>query len=73
MKLHIKMPYSRSKICHGCAITQAVGRQLPTAAARVRTRVRSYVVCVGLSGTGAGFLQVLGFPLLILIPPTAPK
>jgi hypothetical protein len=54
----------------GRAIAQAVSRRLPTAAARVRFQVRSCVICGGQSGTGAGFLRVLRFPLPILIPPT---
>jgi hypothetical protein len=29
-------------------------------------------ICGGQSGTGAGFIRVLRFPLPILIPPTAP-
>jgi hypothetical protein len=56
----------------GCAIAQAVSRWLPTAAARVRSQIRSCGICGGQSGTGAGFLLVLRFPLPILIPPTAP-
>jgi hypothetical protein len=51
------------------AVAQAVSRRLPTAAARVR----SCGSCGGQSGTGAGFLRVLRFPLTILILPTAPQ
>jgi hypothetical protein len=56
----------------GRAIAQAVSRRLPTAAARVRSQLRSCEIYGGQSGTGAGFLRVLRFPLPILIPPTAP-
>jgi hypothetical protein len=34
---------------------------------------RSYEICGGQSGSGAGFLRVLRFPLPIFIPPTAPQ
>jgi hypothetical protein len=36
-------------------MAQAVSRWLPTAAARIRTRVWSSEVCGGQSGAGAGF------------------
>jgi hypothetical protein len=52
-------------------IAQAVSRWLPTAAARVPSQIRSCGICGGQSGTGAGSLLVLRFPLPILIPPTA--
>jgi hypothetical protein len=52
----------------GRAIAQAVIRRLPKVAARVRAQVRSCGICGGQSSTGADFLQVLRFPLPILIP-----
>jgi hypothetical protein len=50
------------------AITQAVSRWLPTAAARVLDRVRS---CDEQSGTG--YLRVFRFPLPIFISPAGPQ
>jgi hypothetical protein len=61
-----------SKAGVGRAIAQVVSRWLPTAAARVRSQVRSCGIRGGQIGTGAGFLRVLRFPLPILIPPTTP-
>jgi hypothetical protein len=56
----------------GRAIAQAVSRRFPTAAVRIRTRVGSCRMYGGQSGTEAGFLPVLRFPLPIRIPPIAP-
>jgi hypothetical protein len=39
----------------------------------VRAHVRLYGICDGQSGTAAGFLRVLRFPLTIRIPPIAPQ
>jgi hypothetical protein len=55
----------------GRSIAQAVSRWLPTAAAYVRVSA-ACGVCGGQSGTGAGFLLVLRFPLPI-IPPISPS
>jgi hypothetical protein len=55
------------------AIAQADSRKLPTAVVWVQAQVRSCAICGGQSGTGAGFLQVLQFPLPIRIPPIAPQ
>jgi hypothetical protein len=52
----------------GRAIPQAVCRRLATAPALVRGHIRLCGICGGRSGTGAGFLRVLRFPLPILIP-----
>jgi hypothetical protein len=62
----------RTHLQCGRAIAQAVSRRLPTAGTRVRARVKSCGIRGRQSGTGAGFLLVLRFPLPILIPPTAP-
>jgi hypothetical protein len=50
--------------------TVAQSRRLPTVAARVQTRIRSWVICGGQSVTRACFLGVLQF-LLPIIPPNA--
>jgi hypothetical protein len=60
--------YSRGS---GRAIAQAVSRWLPTAAARVQTRVLSCGICGGQSGAGVGFLRVFQFTLPIFIPPVS--
>jgi hypothetical protein len=58
---------------YSIVIAQAVSRQLPTAAARVRARFRSCGICVGRSGTGTGFVRVFQLPLPIRILPLAPQ
>jgi hypothetical protein len=55
----------------GRAIAESVSRWLPTAAARVQSRVWSSGICGGQSGAGASFLLVLRFPLPF-IPPNSP-
>jgi hypothetical protein len=56
----------------GRAIAEAVSRWLPTAAARVQSRVWSSGICGGQSGARAGLLRVLRFPLPF-IPPNSPS
>jgi hypothetical protein len=63
--------YCNYRTKQGRAVAQAVRRWLPTAAARVRVRA-ACGVCGEQSGTGAGFLRVLRFPLAI-IPPISPS
>jgi hypothetical protein len=58
------------RLFKGRAVSLAVSRRIPTAAAKVRARVRSCGICGGRSDTVAGFLRVLRFPLPS-IPPTA--
>jgi hypothetical protein len=48
----------------GRAVTLAVSRWLSTAAARVRSQVRSCAICEGQSGTVAGVIRILRFHLL---------
>jgi hypothetical protein len=52
----------------GRAVAQAVSLWFPTSATRAACRV-----CGGQSGTGAGFLRVLRFPLTIFIPSISPQ
>jgi hypothetical protein len=58
---HSNLQWSRT-------ITQAGSPRLSSAAAWVRSQVKSCEFCGGQSGTGAGSLRVLRFPLPILIP-----
>jgi hypothetical protein len=64
------LPLSEAEI-QSRAVAQTVSRWLPTAAARVRVRA-ACGVGGGQSGTGAGFLRVIRFPLPI-IPPISPS
>jgi hypothetical protein len=56
----------------GRAIAEAVSRWLPTAVARVQSRLWSSGIRGGQSGVGEGFLRVLRFPLPF-IPPNVPS
>jgi hypothetical protein len=76
MNTHYTLRREKTK-CHilkktGPAVAQAVSHWLPTAAARGRVRAACRV-CGGQSGTGAGFIRVLQFPLQIIIPPNSPS
>jgi hypothetical protein len=81
MRLFIIHPHiyiNTVKLCYlhnlqGCAVAQEVSRWLPTVAAQVRAWVWSCGICGGQSGAGAGFLQVLQFPLPVFIPPVSPQ
>jgi hypothetical protein len=61
--LKLKILYSEIKLTHGCSVAQKVSHRLSTAAAQVRTRIRSYGICGGQRGTRAGSLRVLRCPL----------
>jgi hypothetical protein len=56
----------------GHTVAQAVSRWLAIPAARVRVRA-ACGVCGGQSGSGAGFLPVLRFPLPVIIQPLSPS
>jgi hypothetical protein len=64
--------YMTYHVGKGLAVAQAVSPWVPTAAAWVRAQIKSCGICGEQSGTGAGFLQALRFPLPIIIPPTVP-
>jgi hypothetical protein len=49
-----------------------VSSWLPPTMAQVRSQVMTYRTYCGKCGSGAGFLRVLGFPVPILVPRTAP-
>jgi hypothetical protein len=57
-KPRVQVTNTRDKF-EGRAIAEAVSSWLPTAAARVQSRVWSSGICGGPSGVGAGFLRVL--------------
>jgi hypothetical protein len=53
----------------GRAISQAISRRPLTAETRVHARVSSCGICGGQIVTGTGFLRVLRFSLVNVIPP----
>jgi hypothetical protein len=61
----------RSPFFQGRAVAQAVSRVHPTAAARVRQKMRSCGIFGGQSGTETGSLPALRFLLPILITATS--
>jgi hypothetical protein len=69
----ISLSLSRPYFFEGRAIAQALSRRFPTAAAWVRSQVRSSRICGWQRGTEAGFLRPLRFPLPIFIPLTIPQ
>jgi hypothetical protein len=57
----------------GRAMAQAVSRRPLTAEARVLDLVNPCGICGGQSGTGTGFLRVLRFSPVNIIPPSPSK
>jgi hypothetical protein len=55
------------KITGGCAVAQAVSGRLPTAAVRVRARIKLCRNCGEQSGNRAGFLRVPQFPMALIL------
>jgi hypothetical protein len=54
-------------------MAQAVSRRPLTTEARVRAQVNPCGICDGQSGTGTGFLRVLRFSPVNIIPPSLSK
>jgi hypothetical protein len=54
------------------SVVQTISRPLSTSSARVQSADKSHEICNRQSGIEVDFLQILIFPLPILIPPTAP-
>jgi hypothetical protein len=65
MKVKYDVLRKTKKLAYGHAVAQVVSRWLLTAAALIRVRA-ACGVCGGQSGTEAGFLRVLRFPLPII-------
>jgi hypothetical protein len=55
-------------LTNGRPVYQAISSRLFTAAAPVRARFKTCRICGGHSGTAAGFLRVLRFPLPLIDP-----
>jgi hypothetical protein len=58
---------------HIHSTAEGVDHRLPICAARIRSEIRSCESCVNKMPLGAGFLQLIWFPLRILIPPPAAR
>jgi hypothetical protein len=68
--LHCYFVPHKSNIMQGGAIAQVVISSLPTAATWVRSQFMSCGICGVQSGTGAGLIRVLRYPVSIFIPPS---
>jgi hypothetical protein len=66
---HCQNPWDFTSVVHlGRAVAQSSIRRFPAAEARIEVLVMSCKICSGQSGTGAGFLRVLQFPLPNICP-----
>jgi hypothetical protein len=62
----LRFQKNSSLMSHNRSLAQVVSRRLPITAARLRAQIMSCGICDGMSGTEAGFLRVLRFPLPLI-------